>query len=491
MIKKWEHKPDGAIDYSQCEKEPITQPGAIQSYGGLIAVQAGKVIAHSKNIHLFLSVGSNPILQQKLSELSPGLNQRLQSVSAQLTSEKTYFQTLDPWIVGFRKVGNDLFYIEFFPQPSHPLDVQGLEEEIEQIARKFHFPAKNRSQFLSDVCQIFQKYLGFDQVFTQVLQEEETIEIVAEANNGKIEPVLGLHFSSKEIPSQARALYLKQLIRFKQAAQSTAVDIVSDTSSGVDLTHSLLREPSKFMTVYMQNISASTLLSCSIVMDHKLSALLTMHHADPMNLDPRSFEPIVTAVNRVALELLRIDDLIKKNADSKLWELLNQAFPLDRLGAVEKLIHAPQLEKFIAHCGAVITKDGKILSSRGQCPEPKALENLLLETSKIADVINYSSKMTEDFRLEAAVLGEFAGVMVIRFEGTSLLLFRKAFHTEILWRNASPVGLEKDTNLPRFSPAGSFQFFVQEFENRSRPWSEKDIAFARVVANWMSEDFES
>ena len=484
-------KPEITIDYSQCAKEPISRLGEIQSYGGFIMVLDEVIISYSKNIELFLPLNSTEILHQKVSDVAPELAELLRSVPKDLPLQKTFFQTLGLWIVGFRKIQSGSFHIEFFPQPTHLLDINGLEEEIEYLGRKFHYPAKDRSQFLDDVCHIFQKHLRFDQIFIQVLQDGEIMEIVAEANNGKIEKVLGLHFSSKEIPAQARDLYLKQLLRFKQASHSTPVDLVSDSEEGTDLTYCLLREPSKFMTVYMQNISASTLLSTSIIIEKKLVALLTMHNAEPIFLDPRIFDRLVGVVHRVSLELLRIDDLIAKNADSKLWELLMQDFSLGRLEALQELITSPNLGRSLAHSGAVVAKDGEAVCTVGNFPIGAVLKDIIQKCSSFKETTYYTSKLSEDFGLLATSLGGFAGVMAITFENLSLLFFRKSFPSELKWRNAAPESYELETNLPRFSPAGSFQFLIQEFQNQSRPWSEKDIAFSKVVAKWVTEDFES
>ena len=485
-------QPGGVIDYRECDKEPITTLGAIQSYGGLVVIQRGEVIAHSSNIHLFLPVDTRPLLHRKIADVSPELKELLIAVSTQLTRGQTSFQTFGRWTLGIRKAESGAESVEFFPPATDVFDaagLNGLEDEIDLLGRKFHYPVKDRSQFLSEVCRIFQKFLSFDQVFVQVFQEGELMEVVAEANTGKIEPVLGLVFSSKEIPSQARALYLKQRIRFKQASQSTPVDLVGDRS--VDLSHCILREPSRFMTVYMQNISATTLLSTSIVMDGKLVALLTMHHAVPLVLDPRSFDRIVAVVHKVSLELLRIDDLVEKNAESKLWEFLMQDFPLDRLSAIEQLIRSPQLAKSLAHSGAVVINGRKVVSINGECPRGEVIESTLEKVSAMSNRTSFTSKLAEDFAIHPNQLGEFAGVMSIQFEGGCVLFFRKGFHLELKWRNATPEGIDQTTHLPRFSPSGSFQFLIQEVENQSRPWSEKDQAFARVVEKWISEDFDS
>ena len=486
---------EGTIDYNQCAKEPITRLGATQSYGAFLKIRGGEIVAYSKNIDTFLAFDAHPVLlRKKLSEVAPELSEILKTNPRPLDPRQISFQNfqnLGQWLVGFRKTENEGYDVEFFPQPIHRIDIEGLEREIDLLGRRFHYPAKDGTQFLNDVCHLFQTYLKLDQIFIQVLQDGEVMEIVAEANNGKIEQVLGLHFSSKEIPIQARELYLKQLIRYKQASHSTPVDVVSDADEVVDLTHSLLREPSKFMTVYMQNISASTLLSMSIVIDQKLSALLTMHNVEPLFLDPRIFERLVGVVRRVSLELLRIDDLIEKNADSKLWELLLQDFPPTRLEALQKLITLPKLSNSLAYTGAVIAHNGEVVGVNGDCPDRMVLKTVIEKASNLNGPTNHTSKLSEDFGLPCTSLGEFAGVMTIKLEDLSVLFFRKSFPTELKWRNSAPVSFEPKTNVPRFSPAGSFEFLIQEVQNQSRPWSEKDIAFAKVLAKWLSEDFES
>ena len=205
-----------AIDCSQCAEEPITLLGATQSYGAFLKIRGEEIVAYSKNIAAFLAVDARSVfLRQKLSEVAPELSEMLKIIRLLPGSRQISFQNLGQWLVGFRKTENEGYDVEFFPPPTHRIDIDGLDREIDLLGQRFHYPAKDRAQFLNDVCHLFQKYLKLDQIFVQVLQDWEVIEIVAEANNGKIERVLGLNFSSKEIPIQARELYLKQLIRYK------------------------------------------------------------------------------------------------------------------------------------------------------------------------------------------------------------------------------------------------------------------------------------
>ena len=168
-----------------------------------------------------------------------------------------------------------------------------------------------------------------------------------------------------------------------------------------------------------------------------------------------------------------------------------QDFSLNRLEALQELITSPNLPKSLAYSGAVVAKNGEAVCTVGEIPVDSVIKDIIQKASSFKESTHHTSKLSKDFGLLVTSLGGFAGVMTITFEDLSLLFFRKSFPSELKWRNAAPESYESDTNLPRFSPSGSFQFLIQEFKDQSRPWSEKDIAFSKVIAKWVAEDFES
>ena len=91
-----------------------------------------------------------------------------------------------------------------------------------------------------------------------------------------------------------------------------------------------------------------------------------------------------------------------------------------------------------------------------------------------------TSRLSEFCGASVRDLGDFAGLMNIQSGDVSILLFRKQFHAEIKWRISKPERYAEGIELPRFSPAGSFEFLIQEFENQSRPWSEKILPSLRL-----------
>ncbi len=476
-----------AIDYTQCDKEPVATPGTIQSHGALMIVQNGVVIACSKNIQTFLPHSDEGYLRKEIASIAPALSDAIIGLPSHLPLEETHFQPYGDWLVGLRKSGQAIF-VEFFPQDHHAIDVAALELEINQLGSKFHFPVKDRGEFLDDVCHLFQKHLRFDQVFFQVFHEGEFIEVIAEANNRKVEAVKGLHYSNKDIPAQARALYLNQLVRFKQNCHSVPVEIESPVS--IDLSRSLLREVSNFLTIYMQNMSAASMLSFSVISGRKLSALLTLHNRDPIFVDPRVLNRLIDVVKRVSVELYRIDHLLAKNAESKLWELLKTGFPPYRLASLEKLAALPDLTNFLNYCGVAVLNEGVILKSIGEYPNAGILETIFKTILSSDATIFSSSKLAEDYHLPQTELGEISGVMIVKFEKLCILFFRKNFPVELQWRRANVESYD-GTGMPRLSPSGSLQFWTEEFQNQSRPWSAKDMGFATAISNWISDDFVS
>jgi light-regulated signal transduction histidine kinase (bacteriophytochrome) len=69
--------------------------------------------------------------------------------------------------------------------------------------------------------------------------------VVAEARREDLEPFLGLHYPSSDIPAQARAMFLVNRIRVIPDAAATQIPIISDGDGrkGVplDLSRCLLR----------------------------------------------------------------------------------------------------------------------------------------------------------------------------------------------------------------------------------------------------------
>ena len=81
--------PGTAINYDECEREPIATPGAIQSYGGLVVVRRGEVVACSENIGLFLPLAPKDLLQRKIAEASPELSQLIRNCPPDLPPAQT------------------------------------------------------------------------------------------------------------------------------------------------------------------------------------------------------------------------------------------------------------------------------------------------------------------------------------------------------------------------------------------------------------------
>jgi chemotaxis family two-component system sensor kinase Cph1 len=474
------------IDFSKCEKEPIATPGAVQSFGAVLIISKGLVISCSKNIETFLSYRSDVLLDKSLEATAPDFWMAIEKTLSLLKKQESCFQIYKNRFVGLRLEENGNFIAEFFPSKFHSVDLAALEDQVVQLSRKYHFPVLDRNRFLAEVCELFQRHLRFNQAFVQLIDSKDFIEVIAEANDGKIEAVNGLHFSSKEIPNQARGLYLKQRIRFKQDASSSPIELMGASKDLIDLTYSPLREPSNFLTLYMQNMNLATMLSLSIVVEGKLYALLTMHNKEPLVLDPSLFDYLTFIINKVSTEILRIDELLNKNTESKLSEILEVELPMNQSQSLEQIISLSNFDTLLSHCGSVLIKDSKILFQKGEIPSPETLisiQNLILKSKSD---IHSSSQITQDYCLSKVDTEVFGGVLGLKFDGICALFFRKTFPLELLRRGAN-LQADNASIVPRLSPEGSFRFWKEEFNNRSRAWSQKDLALGGALLKRISQ----
>ena len=112
--------------------------------------------------------------------------------------------------------------------------------------------------------------------------DEYNGEVVAEARRPELNPFLGLHYPSTDIPPQARALYEQSWLRLISDVGYTPAPIVpgpdEDPGDPLDLTHSILRSVSPIHIEYLRNMGVAASMSISLLRDGRLWGLIACHH---------------------------------------------------------------------------------------------------------------------------------------------------------------------------------------------------------------------
>ena len=131
----------------------------------------------------------------------------------------------------------------------------------------------------ADACALIS---GYDRVMIYQFHGDWSGQVIAEHRKPEAEPYLGLRYPASDIPSQARQLYVVNLLRAVVDAHSLPIPIVSDPRSPrIDLTYSILRSVSPYHIEYLRNMQVTATLTASLMVEGRLWGMIACHHPAP------------------------------------------------------------------------------------------------------------------------------------------------------------------------------------------------------------------
>ncbi|HEY9300474.1 MAG TPA: bacteriophytochrome (light-regulated signal transduction histidine kinase), partial [Phormidium sp.] len=211
------------VDLTNCDREPIQIPGAIQPHGVLFVLQEPnlEILQVSNNTLEFFNVPSQQLINQNLSFLL-GKSQ-VEDLKKILSQPE--LKTVNPF-----KVSAILPYKTlYFDGIAHRVDgcvileLEPISYKPENSFFSFYNLVRDSStkiqsaSNLHNLCQIIVREVreisGFDRVMVYKFDEEGNGEIIAEDKQESLPPFLGLHYPVSDIPKQARLLYCSNWLR--------------------------------------------------------------------------------------------------------------------------------------------------------------------------------------------------------------------------------------------------------------------------------------
>src|SRR5690606_31768267 len=118
---------------------------------------------------------------------------------------------------------------------------------------------------------------GYDRVMVYRFLADGSGQVIAEAREPALDPLLNHRYPASDIPRQARALYLANPIRVTADVGYEPVPLRSD-GGPIDLGGALLRSVSPVHIQYLKNMGVGASASVSIVHDGELWGLIACHH---------------------------------------------------------------------------------------------------------------------------------------------------------------------------------------------------------------------
>lgn len=483
-----------AATLDNCADEPIRIPGFIQPYGALLLIHRHSLEIHrvSANLNAFLSLDSTTqILGAPLSTiLPPALCDTLQHLDAKSPHQ----------LVLHRFANGDTHALRFFTcehsdwagleiEPHVPaIDTLTRQATLADMLSNLH-TSSSLQNTLEDAVQFIRYYTGFDRVMVYRFDPKWNGHVCAEARADHLEPFLGLHYPHTDIPSQARALYMEQLLRLIPDINYQPVPLEPHAQERLrpsDLSRAMLRSVSPIHVEYLQNMGVAATLVISLRVRGTLWGLIACHHDQPKHLpvgDRTNLQLVAEALaNQIALQLVAAHQKLELNLAhyrQQLWRTITHQTNL-----TDQIIpHADILCEMVGAEGLLITIDGH-RASHGHVPALRQAPLVSMARAHLAHLPPGEVLALETLPEAAAaqLSPDVSGVLLARLDNhTSLIAFtRREAQQTIRWAGR-PSTRDDASSLP-LSPRRSFAVWEEHTRGRAHPWSNEDVHAANVIA---------
>ena len=491
------------VDLTNCDREPIHIPGAVQPHGVLLVldadrrlVQASRSIAEHLGVSPFAAVGKT---LHDLIDRADADDVLRKLDDGPLLLHPLYLRAIRPatgWKIfdAIAHKSGDYTILEL--EPSDPADKNAADlHRLTQTA----VVELRRPGTLGDLCDCIARHVrrlnGFDRVMVYRFDAEWNGQVVAEAKADGLEPFLGLHYPASDIPKQARELYTKNWLRFiadRDYTPSPLVPAALPDGRPLDMSFSVLRSVSPIHIEYLRNMGVGASMSISLVEDGRFWGLIACHH-----YSPRRVPFAVRTACELLAQVMSLQVVAREQSETTAGVRRSQA-AIEHLvgrmdageGFAESLTENAVDLLSVAGAGGAAVVDDRHVVRIGQTPgEVRVLEIIDKLAADPAVDIFATDHLAEKIGMHS--LDPVAsGVLVVRPTRLGrrwVVFFRGEQVRTVHWAGDPAKTVHKGDagDEPRLSPRGSFALWKQTVTGRSLPWTAADLASAEELRRAM------
>lgn len=482
------------VDLTNCDREPIHLLGAIQPAGYLIAVSRDWLIARvSKNIRNLLGhdpedlIGS-PLVDYVPAKLLHDLRNRLSYLLEPDMVERLFGREVgtsgQSYDVAIHYSGSQIV-IEIEPGVPGDEASSSVRAMMSRLDRARDLPA-----FYKEGARQVRALLGYDRVMVYKFSDGGDGEVVAEACKTGIGNFLGLHYPASDIPRQARALYIRNLVRVIRDVDAEPVPIVPQIDAAgtqLDLSLSILRSVSPIHIEYLKNMGVAASLSISIIVDGELWGLFACHHYSPRS---PTFERRSVCEQFAETFSMRLESRERR----KIVEYERRARDISDqlLGAVasdETLLNDPDwlgdiLTGAIPATGVGIWVNGNYAFS-GVTPPTEDFRRIIRALNGLAAgrvfTTNHIGGLIENAEPFADKAAGMLAIPISRSPRDYVILFRSEIKQSVRWAGDPHKPVTYGPNGPRLTPRESFAEWQENVTGKAEPFTPSEVRVAETL----------
>jgi len=483
-----------STDLTACNREPIHIPGAIQPHGLLLIASA----------QTFTVTGGAGAIETRLARewMGAKLDALMgQDVVSQLTSlpvgvssvalKEPVCGLIERFDAIVHCAGEHLL-VELEPTSEHPTRAMARLWSLDRTARGFE-EAVDLVELCRRTAEAVRALTGFERVMVYRFLDDESGQVIAEDRDLTSKGFLHHHFPAADIPSQARALYVRNRARAIPDVDYEPAPLRPAKLAGLDLSDVGLRSVSPVHLQYLRNMGVRASASFSIVRGGALWGLIACHHATP-HLVPRETIVAATALaNALGRQVAAREEQqayarrlrLRGATDELLVEFGDDRVLLDIMGGLGERLR----RVFDADGFAYVDVDACTVQLHGIGPEPEEMQALAAWAEQQARREPFASRRLGEIYADAADWPERAsGLLAVPLaqEGRALLWLRVERVEEVRWAGDPDKLHLASPDLP-LTPRRSFETWVESVRGLARAWTPETIAAARRLARGIDE----
>jgi chemotaxis family two-component system sensor kinase Cph1 len=477
---------DQAVDTTACDHEPIHIPGSIQPYGLMLVVERdGLVVRHvAGDVEGRLgvvdwqgraldSVIGEPLAHAAadlLDQAGKGLTGQLDTPAGRLDVS---LHVSGPWVI-----------VELEPALEGEASAAAALVALESAATAFE-----RTTTLATLCaqaaRSFRLLTGFDRVMVYRFLDEEAGVVVGEDVGEGLQSFMNHHFPGSDIPRQARALYVRNLIRVIPQSDYQPAPLRPGWTgvAPLDMSDAGLRSVSPIHLQYLRNMGVAASASVSIVKDGVLWGLIACHNQTPRTISYETRIACRTLASSLARQIKAREEAEGYRERIRLRGFEDDILTtLSREGALDEALseHIVEIGRMLGGDGVAVLR-GKELVASGVRPTDGEIREMAawIGAQGGDDPVFSTDRLGETYPLAQAYARMASGILAVTVSAEEpwlILWFRAEQVEEVEWAgnpHKSEVGPGGVLN-----PRASFDAWREEVHGRSRRWTLPEIEAA-------------
>ncbi|MDY7097772.1 MAG: GAF domain-containing protein [Pseudomonadota bacterium] len=496
------------LEITDCDREPIHLLGSIQPFAALMEFSFdGSLLRYSENAFEILGIAPAAADRCKAIDLfsETAWDFALQTASAiSHTDQVERLFHVDGFLNG-RPANLNVsrsqhgFIVEI--EPSDVALEKDIIPQIRQVTANLD-PSAGLDQVLSEGADQVRELTGYDRVMIYRFRKDGSGEVVAESLSEKAESFLGLRYPASDIPRQARALYMRKLIRVIADVEDETVPIVStdalDTENAamapLDLSLCSSRAVSPRHIQYLKNMGVRSSMSISITEMDELWGLIACHNVEDSLLLPTPMRSAMELFGQIfsyrisECRAFAQRDLTKRAqlAHSRISRLI-----ADPRNFREKFNEVCELIQNVTQCDGIFGWVGGEYLQHGEVPDEAAALPLLKFLDSLPQEGVFATDNLSDYLDPSDAHHSLpAGILMIPISGRQqdyLILCRSEMAKGILWGGDPRKVLTRADGQSRPQPRGSFAAWKEDAGGRSEEWSRRELELAETLRSTFVE----